>query len=226
MKTNQVFLLAFCLFASIFTYYILKDIIYTILMLIFTVIVSFKIIKKADDNKKKYNQLDNIYKLTSLLNLQMYSAKNLNEGYLGIMPYLNYEYQNIVPNELADYILESANESSFNSFRLYAKAIKIYENEGGDFNKLTKLPYQYISDCKNYYTKLKKEKILKLFDICLLYCLWILVICFLKFTISDYFNLMIKQEIYKALLFLILFFGFSSFQSCLLDFYKNKIRGL
>lgn len=226
MKNKIIIVILFSVIASTFTYFIISDIINAIFIFLFTFVYSLIIVKKANIDDLKYEQLDKIYLLTCLLNLQMYSAKNLSDGYLNIMNYLDLEYQNIAPEDLNSHLLTIAEQYQFHSIKMYAKSIQIYENEGGNFNKITHLPYQNVSDCKRYYTKLKAEKKAKLLDVMLLYGLWILVICFLKIAVNDYFSLMIENKIYKTCLFIILIIGFFSLQSCVLEYYKNKIRGI
>ncbi len=227
MKTNyQILLIVLSFFSGLFTYLIINDYIYSLIVLFLSLLLSLKAIKIYNQNKKVYQSLEDIYSFTNLLNLQMYSSKNLTEGYLNIQQYLSHEYQNINSEDLIEYLEQKANENDFTSFKLYVKSMKLYESEGGDFNKLTKNFYKNISDSKNYYNKLKTEKTIKLFDISLLYCLLILIIVFLKFSLGDLFIKMMENNIYKFTFMGCIAFGFCSYIMCLCDYNTNKIKGL
>ncbi len=227
MKSNyQIFLIVLSFFSGLFTYLIINDYIYSLIVLFLSLLLSLKAIKIYNQNKKVYQSLEDIYSFTNLLNLQMYSSKNLTEGYLNIQQYLSHEYQNINSEDLIEYLEQKANENDFTSFKLYVKSMKLYESEGGDFNKLTKNFYKNISDSKNYYNKLKTEKTIKLFDISLLYCLLILIIVFLKFSLGDLFIKMMENNIYKFTFMGCIAFGFCSYIMCLCDYNTNKIKGL
>ena len=104
----------------------------------------------------------------------------------------------------------------------------LFENQAGYIQEIpeTKNFYKNISDSKNYYNKLKTEKTIKLFDISLLYCLLILIIVFLKFSLGDLFIKMMENNIYKFTFMGCIAFGFCSYIMCLCDYNTNKIKGL
>ncbi len=208
------------------SFYIINDWILALLISLFAGSMTFWVLKNKKIDKNFYHQIEIIYEFTNFMNVQMLSTPNVYEGYQAIEAYLSNEFQGLSGDEFTTQVEDIANNFPLIGFQLYANTLTLYTNNGGDFYKLTKAPSDLCQKTKVHYLQLKKKKKVKLFELFVLYFLWIFVLVFLKIGLGQYFEKMLDNPICKLSLALMLIIGLYSFAKLWITFYQNKIRGL
>ena len=109
---------------------------------------------------------------------------------------------------------------------MYINTLIIYDNDGGNFKEMETIPSSLTQKAKIYHHKLMSKKWSKLLEVSFLYSLWIIVICFLRITISEYYISMMKDVTYQIAIFFILVTGSICYYMAFLDYLKVDIKGL
>ena len=162
----------------------------------------------------------------NLMNVHMLSTKSVYEAYKSAENYLSVDFCGIDSEDLHSHLLEVSNNYGLNSFKMYVNTLIIYDNDGGNFKEMEQIPTSLCQKTKTYHHKLMSKKLSKLIGVSTLYSLWIIVICFLRTTISDYYTKMMENMTYQFAIFFILIAGSICYYMAYLDYLKIEIKGL
>ena len=226
-KVNNVFIYLLSLIISLFvSWYVLDSLIlalaYSILIFIFTM----QLINKKKKDYIKFKNIESAYNFVNLLNVQMLSTNSIYEAYKSIENYVSLDFANIDNEDLHTTLVDISNNYNLNSFKMYINTLIIYDNNGGNFKEMVEIPTSLCQKCKVYYNKLKKNKSSKLFEISSLYLLWICVMIFVKYSLSDFYSSMMENLMYQILIFIILIVGSLFYYQSFVEYFNNKIRGM
>lgn len=226
-KVNNIFIYLLSLIISLFvSWYVLDSLIlalaYSILIFIFTM----QLINKKKKDYIKFKNIESAYNFVNLLNVQMLSTNSIYEAYKSIENYVSLDFANIDNEDLHTTLVDISNNYNLNSFKMYINTLIIYDNNGGNFKEMVEIPTSLCQKCKVYYNKLKKNKSSKLFEISSLYLLWICVMIFVKYSLSDFYSSMMENLMYQILIFIILIVGSLFYYQSFVEYFNNKIRGM
>lgn len=220
---NAIIIFAVSLLIS---WYIFNSLVLAIAYSILSVVLTLQIYNKSKKDIKKYNDIESAYNFVNLLNVSMISTNNVYEAYKSVENYVSIDFANIENENLHDQLKEIAEDYDLNSFKMYINTLIIYDNNGGNFKQASSIPTSLCQKCKVYYDKLKKEKKYKLIELTSLYLLWILIISFVRYSLNDFYELMMKDIRYQLLIFIILILGSIFYYQAFLEYFNNKIRGM
>ncbi|MDY2889562.1 MAG: hypothetical protein SOU19_08405 [Candidatus Caccosoma sp.] len=195
---------------------------YGIALLIFYMLI----LKQIKKNKKLFHCIDASYNFVNLLGMQMISTKSVYEAYKSVETYLDVDFSNISNEDFQLQLKEIANDYNLKSFKMYIDILLIYDNEGGNFKEMEAIPTSLCQKTKIYYDKLKSKKLIKLFEISMLFILWFAILVFIKLSIPDYYNAMLSKTIYQLFILLILIVGSFFYYLSVNEYYTNAIKGM
>lgn len=208
------------------SWYIFNSLVLAVAYSILSVVLTLKIFVKRKKDIKKYNDIESAYNFVNLLNVQMISTNSVYEAYKSVENYVSYDFANIDNENLHEQLKQIADDYDLNSFKMYINTLLIYDTNGGNFKETSTIPTSLCQKCKVYYDKLKKEKRYKLLELTSLYFLWILIICFVRYSLNDYYEMMMQDIKYQLLIFIILIIGGLFYYQAFLEYFNNKIRGM
>ncbi len=225
---NKKSFLPFCILPIVFfiSYLLTDQLLLSFIILFYVVWIIYLILKEKKRDETKLLQIENAYTFSNFLSMQMYSSTNLFEAYQMIEPYIAQSFQNLNGEYFLEEINQIADEYALNGFSLYVKTMILYHNNGGDFTKMQISATNICQKTKIYYFKLKEKKKYKIYEISILYFLWIFVMLFIKFALSNYFTQMLSFSLFQILLGIILIIGLHFFYETIRIYYKNNIKGL
>lgn len=221
-----IYIISVSLISLIIAVFLLNDFILPIVFASLNGLFAYLLYKENIKNKDLYKKIDSSYEFVNLMNIQMLSTNSVYEAYKSIEMYLSDDFSNINSEEFLNQLNEIANDYNLNGFKMYVNSINIYDENGGYYKELQKIPTSICQKTKVYYHKLYNSKQIKIVEIISLYLLWFCVLVFLKISIPDFYKLMISNYLYKLLIFALLVIGCLTLFLAIKEFFKNKIRGL
>lgn len=210
----------------VLSWFIIDSLLLAIVFTIAVILGIFYIQKAIDQKNSFFHNIDSAYNFVNLMNIQMLSTNSLYEAYKSIENYVDVDFSNIDNNDLHIQLHEIANEYNLNSFKMYVNTMQIYDNDGGDYKKMQEIPTSLCLKCKSYYHKLNENKFIKLVEVTSLFLLWICILVFLRLSIPTYYSLMMESLLYQIIMLLVLFIGSLCYYFTLIEYLKNKIRGI
>ena len=226
-KQNKIIIIVISLLVSfILAWYILDSLLLSIAFSIFIILLVFKLFKLSTKDDIKYKNIESAYNFVNLLNVSMLSTNSVYEAYKSIENYVEEDFLNISNEDFFSQLKEIANEYDLNSFKMYINTLLIYDIDGGDFKQMNQIPSSLCQKCKVYYNKLKTNKRFKLLELTSLYVLWICVMCFVRFSLNEFYSLMMQNSLYQILIFIILISGSLFYYQSFSEYFNNKIRGM
>lgn len=224
---SDIIVILISLIVSLFiSWYILDSLILAIAFSILVVIGCLHILKRSKEDSLKYTRIDRTYNFINLMNVQMLSTSSVYEAYKSIENYVSNDFINLDIEDLHTALLDIANEYELNGFKMYINTLIIYDTEGGNYKEMQSIPTSLCQKSKIYYNKLKKNKTFKLIEMSSLYLLWICVCFFIKYSVSDFYALMMEHILYQIIIFIILLIGTFFYYLAFMEYYNNHIRGM
>lgn len=224
---NDIIVILISLIVSLFiSWYILDSLILAVAFSILVVIGCLHILKRSKEDSLKYTRIDQTYNFINLMNVQMLSTSSVYEAYKSIENYVSNDFINLDIEDLHTALLDIANEYELNGFKMYINTLIIYDTEGGNYKEMQSIPTSLCQKSKIYYNKLKKNKTFKLIEMSSLYLLWICVCFFIKYSVSDFYALMMENILYQIIIFIILLIGTFFYYLAFMEYYNNHIRGM
>jgi len=208
------------------SWYVLNSLYYAIAYFILLFVGNIYVIKYQKENIKLFKNIDASYTFTNLMNVAMLSSKNIYEGYKQVENHIHEDFANIANEDMHMQLTEIAEDYNLNSFKMYINTMLIYDTDGGNFKELEAIPTSLMLKTKIYYNKLYLEKKAKLAEISTLYFLFVLVLVFMKASITNFYDLMMENTIYQLVILLILIAASVLYFLSVIETYKNKIRGM
>ena len=207
-------------------WYLLNSILFGIVLAAIATGITFYIFKVKAIDDEKYKNIESAYTFVNMMNIEMIVSKSVYEAYKNSENYLTVDFANILNEDLHNQLIDIAGNYQFNGFKMYIKTLVLYDDEGGVYDYMEKIPTSIVEKSKINYTKLKKQKTSKLIDITILYLLWIFIMIFLKSALADYYDLMMEEFTYQILMLLILVVGIGMYGFTIVGYFKNNIKGL
>ena len=207
-------------------WFVLNSILLALAYGIALIIFYMFILKQIKINKRIFHCIDASYNFVNLMGMQMISTKSVYEAYKNIENYLDVDFSNISNEDFQTQLAEIANDYNLKSFKMYIDILQIYDNEGGNFKEMEAIPTSLCQKTKIYYDKLRTNKLFKLLEISMLFTLWFAILVFIKLSIPEYYNAMIKNIVYQIFILLILIVGSFFYYLSVSEYFTNKIKGM
>ena len=227
MKISDLVLLSLIFIASLLiSFFILETILLAILYAILNSFLCYLALNKSKSKQKLFHYIDSSYNFVNLMNIQMLSTNSLYEAYKSIEEYLDNDFSNISAEDFLNQLNEIALDYKLNGFKMYINSMSIYDNDGGNYKEIQLIPTSICQKTKIYYHELSNKKMIKLIEISTLFLLWIMVLLFLKISISDLYSLMMDNVLYQFFMLALLSSGSGLYFLSFLNYFNNKIKGL
>ena len=207
-------------------WFVLNSILLALAYGIALIIFYMFILKQIKINKRIFHCIDASYNFVNLMGMQMISTKSVYEAYKNIENYLDVDFSNISNEDFQTQLAEIANDYNLKSFKMYIDILQIYDNEGGNFKEMEAIPTSLCQKTKIYYDKLRTNKFFKLLEISMLFTLWFAILVFIKLSIPEYYNAMLKNIVYQIFILLILIVGSFFYYLSVSEYFTNKIKGM
>ncbi len=207
-------------------WFVLNSILLALAYGIALIIFYMFILKQIKINKRIFHCIDASYNFVNLMGMQMISTKSVYEAYKNIENYLDVDFSNISNEDFQTQLAEIANDYNLKSFKMYIDILQIYDNEGGNFKEMEAIPTSLCQKTKIYYDKLRTNKLFKLLEISMLFTLWFAILVFIKLSIPEYYNAMLKNIVYQIFILLILIVGSFFYYLSVSEYFTNKIKGM
>lgn len=184
-----------------------------ILSAIFGGVLIFKIIPILDRVVKKEKELHEIHQLATHFIIQLGATPSLFESFVHIKVYLPLELQNNLTEEME---LKAVFECIQQHYRdvhlqLFFNLLLAYDDEGGNYLETTEHIMFAILYAKHWFMKMKFVKRQKLFNLISLWGLSFVVFIYLRFGLSLYYLLLLKQSFMFVVFLIMLGFIISIF---------------
>lgn len=224
-KTSQLTLSIFIsLIMFLLSNYILNSLIYSIVLMVVSFVLSMMsykcFLKENNNNKaiKSINQFVN-YIETSIDNNDFYSS------YLSIMEYFDNEFSNMDEEDYLNQLEQISISLNEEYFIKYVNTLKFSYENNMDLSILAIIRKQINLKTDNIkrFNKIKKKK---LFSLSLMYIIFLLNSVILKITLKDIFSLMINNQIYQMLYFIIFLSSFVVYFFSLKKYLSTKVWGV
>ena len=207
-------------------WYVLDSLLLAIALAVLVFLLITYVLKRKAKLNMKLKHIDDAYNFVNLMNVHMLSTNSVYEAYKSAENYLSVDFCGIDSDEYHSHLNEISNSYDINAFKMYVNTLIIYDNDGGNYKEMEKIPTSLCQKTKIYHHQLISNKKNKLYEISTLYVLWLIVICFLRATIADYYVSMMKDVVYQLSIFSILACGFICYFMAYIDCLNAKIKGL